>query len=438
MPKILLFGAGKSATVLIDFLVQRCAAAGFSLEVVDAQPGVAQQKIQESAARARVGDHPFLGQAYDINDPNSRSTSISTADLVLSLLPPQLHAIVAADCIRYGKSLFTASYIDEAIRQQTTAIQAKGILFLYEMGLDPGIDHMSLLSLLEDIRSQGGVPTRVLSHCGGLVAPESDNNPWHYKISWNPRNVVLAGKAGAQYLEQGVVVEKNHAQLFEESRTLHLPSVGDFAFYPNRDSLSYIDRYGLQGIDSFQRTTLRHPDFMRGWSALIAMGMIDEARAIELPPGTTLSDALHQCASIPDGLSPDLRSMLAWLGWSDQSTLVPFRTGTPASILQFAMEHKWVLNPEDKDQVVMLHEIEYRIGTEKKRLRSWLVDIGEDSVRTAMAKTVGLPLGIAALQFLTGTWKASGLQIPSWPQLYKPVLKELEDYGISFREQLDQ
>jgi hypothetical protein len=151
-----------------------------------------------------------------------------------------------------------------------------------------------------------------------------------------------------------------------------------------------------------------------------------------------LAEALKRCATIPDDVSPDLQRMLDWLGWSDQTSIIPFSTGTPASILQFAMEHKWVLSPEDKDQIVMLHEIEYRIGTEKKRLQSWLVDIGEDSARTAMAKTVGLPLGVAAIQYLTGKWKASGLQIPTLPQLYKPVLKELGDYGITFRERLDQ
>ena len=438
MSKILLFGAGKSATVLIDFLVQQCAEYDFSLEVVDALPEVAHQKIQDSVQRAHVNDANFIGRSFDINDSAKRLASIESADLVLSLLPPHLHAVVALDCIHLSKSLFTASYVDPAIRQHAASIEANGSLFLYEMGLDPGIDHMSLLSLLDAIRLQGGQPIRVLSHCGGLVAPESDDNPWHYKISWNPRNVVMAGKAGAQYLEKGVVIEKNHAQLFSELRTLYLRDVGEFAFYPNRDSLSYIDRYGLQGIESFQRTTLRHPDFIRGWSELIQLGMIDDERTIEWTTPVTLSQALNQCSPLSTETPPDLRAMLEWLGWSDPTTILPFQSATPAQILQFAMEQKWVLHPTDKDQVVMLHEIDYRVGPETKSMRSWLVDTGVDSVRTAMAKTVGLPLGIAAMQFLTGKWKATGLQIPTLPDIYVPVLEELKKQGIAFEESIDQ
>ncbi len=437
MPKILLFGAGKSATVLIDFLVQRCTEADFALEVVDAQAGVATRKIEESARRYNVSSSLITGSAFDIANAPKRTACIESADLVLSLLPPHLHSVVATDCIGLGKSLFTASYVDAQILQQARQIESNGSLFLYEMGLDPGIDHMSLLALLDEIRSRGGIPTRVMSHCGGLVAPESDDNPWHYKISWNPRNVVMAGKAGAQYLEQGSVVERTHAQLFEELRTVSIDGVGEYAYYPNRDSLSYIDRYGLQGIESFQRTTLRHPDFIRGWSELVKLGLINDDRSLTFESGTSLADALNQCAPLPDELAPELRAMLEWLGWSDQQTLLPFTNATPAGILQFAMETKWILHAGDKDQVVMLHEIEYQIGSEKKRLRSWLVDTGEDSVRTAMAKTVGLPLGIAAMQYLTGQWQASGLQIPTLPEIYKLVLKELTQYGIEFHETTD-
>lgn len=438
MSKILLFGAGKSATVLIDFLVHQCAQHQFSLEVVDAMPEVAHRKIQDSAQRKQIDTSRFIGHSFDINDSNKRLASMETADLVLSLLPPHLHSVVAMDCIKLSKSLFTASYVDQEIRKQAPSIESNGSLFLYEMGLDPGIDHMSLLSLLEEIKREGGQPTKVLSHCGGLVAPESDDNPWHYKISWNPRNVVMAGMSGARYLDQGIITELSHQQIFSHLNTVHIPEAGELAYYPNRDSLSYLELYGLTGLQTFQRTTLRHPAFMRGWNQIVQMGMIDEKRVIDLMPGSTLATGLNRCAPIPTSLDADLRSMLEWLGWTDETTLVPPHITTPASILQYALEQKWVLNANDRDQIVMLHEIEYRIGSEIRHLRSWLVETGIDSSRTAMAKTVGLPLGIAAIQYLTGKWRVTGLQIPTLPVIYVPVLEELKQHGIRFTDSYAQ
>jgi len=434
MSSLLVFGAGKSATVLIDYLVQACSLKGFSLEVVDAQPGVANAKLQDSCQRQGIDGTSFIARSYDIHSVTDRESSITNAEVVISLLPPHLHSIVAGDCIRLKRSLFTASYVDPSIQQMASEIEENGLLFLYEMGLDPGIDHMSLMELLEGIRAKGGVPTGIRSHCGGLVAPESDDNPWHYKISWNPRNVVMAGVAGAQYLENDQVIEKKHAQLFREQHLLRLDQVGEFAYYPNRDSLSYIDRYGLQGIASFQRTTLRHPAFMKGWNAIVELGMIDDKRIVELKPGTTLAAGLNACVGLPDTLSSDIRYLLDWLGWDDHQTLLPFASSTPASILQFAMENKWVLKPTDKDQIVMVHEIEYQIDGKTKYLKSWLIDTGLDAVRTAMARTVGLPIGMAAVQFLEKRWTAKGLQIPTLPTIYEPVLTELRSYGLVFHE----
>jgi len=434
MSKILLFGAGKSATVLIDFLVEQCTQRGYGLEVVDAAVGLARQKLTDSCIRARVDTTSFQAASYSIDAGADRRASIQAADLVISLLPPLLHAVVATDCLALQRSLFTASYLDEAVRSTQKEIEAKGLLFLYEMGLDPGIDHMSLMALLDRIRRGGGRPVGIRSHCGGLVAPPSDDNPWHYKISWNPRNVVMAGKAGAQYLEDGAEQTRSYSQLFGEIKEVSIPGAGPLAYYPNRDSLHYLTLYGLSGMQTFLRTTLRHPDFMRGWSVLVKMGMTDDTRRIELAPDTTLGDALDQCCRLDEALTDDLRNRLKWLGWSDQQTRVPFTTITPAQLLQFCMETKWVLRPADKDRIVMLHEIEYWQGEEKKQLKSWLIQDGEDAVRTAMAKTVGLPLGIAAIQYLDGTLRVSGLQIPTRPEIYQPVLETLKTYGIDFQE----
>ena len=434
MSKILLFGAGKSATVLIDFLVEQCTQRGYGLEVVDAAVGLARQKLTDSCIRARVDTTSFQAASYSIDAEADRRASIQAADLVISLLPPHLHAVVATDCLALQRSLFTASYLDEAVRSTQKEIEAKGLLFLYEMGLDPGIDHMSLMALLDRIRRGGGRPVGIRSHCGGLVAPPSDDNPWHYKISWNPRNVVMAGKAGAQYLEDGAEQTRSYSQLFGEIKEVSIPGAGPLAYYPNRDSLHYLTLYGLSGMQTFLRTTLRHPDFMRGWSVLVKMGMTDDTRRIELAPDTTLGDALDQCCRLDEALTDDLRNRLKWLGWSDQQTRVPFTTITPAQLLQFCIETKWVLRPADKDRIVMLHEIEYWQGEEKKQLKSWLIQDGEDAVRTAMAKTVGLPLGIAAIQYLDGTLRVSGLQIPTRPEIYQPVLETLKTYGIDFQE----
>lgn len=434
MSKILLFGAGKSATVLIDYLVVQCARLNHFLEVVDAGPQVAKQKVADACTRAGISAERVTSLQYSIDSEPDRQASIQSADGVISLLPPHLHSIVAKDCLRFQRPLFTASYLDDQVKSMRADIEKNGLLFLYEMGLDPGIDHMSLMTLLDELYARGAVPVGIRSHCGGLVSPESDNNPWHYKISWNPRNVLMAGSAGAQFLLDGKFENRTHAQLFHALNLVNVPGAGELAFYPNRDSNSYLDLYGLKNMHTFQRTTLRHPDFIRGWDALIELGMIDEERQIELTPNTHLADALHACQSLPSNLSSDIRSMLEWLGWADHHTIVPFLKTTPAQLLQFCMEQKWVLHPADKDRIVMLHEIQYRQGNGLHSVNSWLILDGEDSTRTAMAKTVGLPLGIAAIQYLEGAIQVKGLQIPTAPKIYRPVLQELKDFGIDFTE----
>ncbi|MBM3432074.1 MAG: saccharopine dehydrogenase [Bacteroidetes bacterium] len=434
MSKILLYGAGKSATVLIDYLVVQCSRLKIGLEVVDAFPELAKQKLLEACRLASVPEAVFQANCYSIDSEEERSASISSASLVISLLPPHLHAVVAAVCLSLQKSLFTASYLDDTVLSVQDEIASKGLLFLYEMGLDPGIDHMSLLLLLDQIRQRGGRPTEIHSHCGGLVAPTSDDNIWHYKISWNPKNVVMAGKAGAKYLEDGTIQTRTHAQLFETLNLVEVPGAGPLAYYPNRDSLRYLDLYGMSEMRTFLRTTLRHPDFIQGWHELVRLGMTDDERRIDLSPQISLAEALVKCCPLNDSLSPDLRDLLNDLGWADRDTRVPFSQVTPAQLLQFCMENKWVLKPADKDRIVMLHEIEYLQQSKKKKIRSWFIQDGEDSVRTAMAKTVGLPLGIAAIQYVTGKIQVRGLRIPTLPEIYLPVLEALKEYGIDFQE----
>jgi saccharopine dehydrogenase-like NADP-dependent oxidoreductase len=433
LKKILLFGAGKSASVLIDYLIDEATQENWEVVIADANQQLVNDKIDGRSNAQGIG--------LDIKDDASRKILIAASDLVISMMPPVLHLLIANDCIEYSKPLLTASYVDDAIRSLDAKAQEKGLIFLCEMGLDPGIDHMSAMKLLDEIKSKKGMVTSFKSHCGGLVAPQSDNNPWRYKISWNPRNVVLAGKAGAIYLQNGDIIKESYEQLFDTDRKVIIRQENDavFHYYPNRNSLSYIDLYQLPDCKTFVRTTLRYPEFMMGWNLLIRMGMTDETVCFEsdnqsikdffsfLISKNSLRQVLATC-------SEKERLQLNFLGFGDDQTLINKGLCSPADVLQWLLETKLVLEKTDRDMIVMLHEIEYTIGVEKYAIQSSLMVEGKDSVHTAMAKTVGLPLGIAAKLILNGVITSTGVQIPTTKEIYEPVLKELEAYGVVFKE----
>jgi saccharopine dehydrogenase-like NADP-dependent oxidoreductase len=499
MNQILLFGAGKSATVLIQYLLKQAEAEGWKLLVIDQDLLLAQSKIGNSSCANAI--------SFDINDKEKRLNHILQSEVVISLLPPSLHYLVAEDCIEAGKHLLTASYVDARMLNLREKITAKKILFLCEMGLDPGIDHMSAMQLVHRIREEGGKINSFRSHCGGLIAPESDDNPWHYKISWNPRNVVLAGKDGATFKENGELKKMAYEDLFASERLVEIPDLSFLSWYPNRDSLSYAPIYDLEEASTFVRTTLRHPDFMYGWRNLIDLKLTDTSPSYEFEQGIKLGDffklhfekqgfsewvqekminrfsqtkqmleklmqlmeaeeeAAEQGESFPDqlmmvdgkGKLNDIDvdqvkenaaavvahqmheanltlKQLFFLGMDDFQTVIPKGKYSPADILQIALETKLALRPNDKDMVVMQHEIEYEISGEQRQVKSCLLVKGENNLQTAMAKTVGLPLGIAAKLILQGKITATGLQIPTIPEIYSPVLKELEEEGIVFHE----
>jgi len=498
MKHIVLFGAGRSATVLIDYLKQTSTEIVCKVTVADADLETVQQK---------VGEHPLM-KAFQVNieDEAQRRFLIGEADVVISLMPPHLHYLIATDCLKEGKHLLTASYVDEKIKALEQQIEEKGLLFLCEMGLDPGIDHMSAMQLIEGIKAKGGTITSFRSHCGGLVAPESDTNPWHYKISWNARNVITAGKAGALYRENGNVVSLGYTQLFDPEKTVEVNDVL-YSYYPNRDSLKYIATYNLEQIDTFIRTTLRHPEFSFGWKNIIDLRLTDEEKAYETD-GMSLADffrqhfekygfsewlsqmlvsrlsyakemmeklmalieaeekAEEQGAEPPeevmlvnekgelnsvdvDGIKDKAAETVAlkmheanlsmkhlfFLGMDDESTIINKGFCSAADVLQFIFETKLSLQPEDQDQVVMLHEIDYTLDNLEHTVNSSLVVTGKDALHTAMAKTVGLPLGIAAKLIIEDQLKLTGLHIPTSATIYEPVLKELEQHGIVFNDQ---
>ena len=423
MKKVLLFGAGKSATVLIDYLISEAATNNWSVIIADAN-------MEQIFTKT---NHSPLVTAFqiDIKDEQQRSALIQEADIVISMMPPALHYLVAKDCVTFGKNLLTASYLDACIKGLQSEIEAKNLLFICEMGLDPGIDHMSAMKIMDEIKSSSGLITSFKSHCGGLVAPESDTNPWHYKISWNPRNVVMAGKAGAEYKLNNEIQHKDYNALFENNAEVDINELGSLAFYPNRDSLSYLPIYKLDDVATFIRTTLRYPSFCIGWDAIVKADLANDATILN-PTGLSFAS---WSASIKPFVNEGNKELLQFLGLFD-NVLVPTSANTSADVLQYLLETKLVMQPGDKDMIVMLHEIEYELSGKTIHIESSLIVKGEDHLRTAMAKTVGLPLGIAAKLILNGTIQLSGIHIPTIPEIYLPVLSELEKAGICFTERV--
>lgn len=433
MKHILLLGAGKSATVLIDYLKNIAVKYQWKVTVAEYDFALAQSK---------VGEHPFVkATQINIQDEQAREILIQSADIVISMMPPALHYLVALDCIKFKKHLLTASYVDDKIRKEVLKIKNPDVLFLYEMGLDPGIDHMSAVQLIHQIKNKGGHIISFKSHCGGLIAPESDDNPWHYKISWNPRNVVLAGKAGAIFKEDSIVKNIPYEHIFHNCKSVAIEGLGRLSYYPNRDSLRYIPIYGLEEAATFVRTTLRYPQFCEGWKKVVDCKLTDEEKVFDT---TDLSLAgyfnyFFKKNDLFDDLQlikadPMLKAQFEYLGLDDCKTFIDKGLCTAADILQFILETKLGLEFKDKDQIVMLHEIDYRVNDKISSVRSLLTITGENNSRTAMAQSVGLPLGIAAKLILQGKIKETGLHIPIISSIYEPVLNELKQYGIEFKE----
>jgi len=424
--QILVFGAGKSATVLIRYLGGITAKKNWICTIADQDLLTVNSKIK---------GHPHLrAAALSIEDEGARQGLIKAADIVISLLPPGLHFLVAKDCVLLKKNLLTASYLDHQIKSLEKDINEAGLLFIGEMGLDPGIDHMSAMQIIHGIHSNGGHVSSFKSHCGGLIAPESDNNPWHYKISWNPRNIVTAGKAGAVYQEQGKMVSKRYEEIFKDCAQLNIPHVGTLAYYPNRDSLSYIPLYQLESAQTFIRTTLRNAEFCIGWEKMVQAQLTNDDEIIDTN-GLSYAQFFqgHLNKNKVELNNPVLIEQFHFLGLNDPS-LINKGPLTTAQILQEILETKWKLEAGDKDLIVMLHELEYQINNKNYALQSKLVVKGDDELHTAMAKTVGLPLGIAAVLILENKIAIKGLHIPIIKEIYEPVLAELINEGIAFEE----
>lgn len=420
MKKILILGAGKSSTYLIDYLVEYAATEQWEITVGDLTTELALLKTKGRPSTTAI--------AFDIKDEASRHATISAQDIVISMLPAMLHTTIAEDCLLLGKNLVTPSYISPAMKALDEAVRAKDLIFMNEMGLDPGIDHMSAMQIIDELQASGKKITSFRSHCGGLVAPESDTNAWHYKFSWNPRNVILAGQGdgGIKWKEDGEVCEINYPQLFGSTSPIDLGPDGTYDSYPNRDSLKYISEYHLDDVDTMYRGTLRVPPYCEAWDCLVQLGYT-------APSGKTIfvpkAEAIAQL-ELED--RPEIQYMLEEIGLFDAANFPADKC--PAENLQKLLENKWKMEPADKDLVVMVHEIDYLDGGSKHHIQSSLYLTGKDGEHTAMALTVGLPLAIVTRLILKDQISMRGVLMPKHKEIYEPVMQELEALGVKFKE----
>jgi saccharopine dehydrogenase-like NADP-dependent oxidoreductase len=434
---ILVFGAGRSSLFLVEYLSTYCDAQALELVVCDKDTSYAREHARVGAAVR------FL--EIDIRDTETVSALVASAELVVSLLPAALHIQIAGFCLLHKKNLATASYISDEMKALHEQVRDHGLLFLNECGLDPGIDHMSAMKMLDHIRKNGGDIIGFESYCGGLVADEDDgNNPWKYKFSWNPRNVVLAGQgAPALYLDNGKLRLVPYHQLFRHVKSFNIDGYGMLEGYPNRDSLKYRELYGLDHIEDMVRGTLRKTGYASAWQVFVDLGMTDDTTEVTWGD-TSFSDWLNMY--LPDselGIRENLQKYTGcsgpelekfdWLGFFGNEKL-PLLKSTSAQQLEEILKIKWQLMPEDKDLVVMLHRITYRKNEEIFLDQATMVLTGESNTHTAMAKTVGLPLAIACKLILEGKIGAKGVMAPVLPEIYEPVLEELKGFGIDFMD----
>ncbi|BCY28041.1 saccharopine dehydrogenase family protein [Flavobacterium okayamense] len=440
MRNILVIGAGRSASSLIQYLLTKSEQENLIITIGDLSLELAEKK-----AKKHPNARPI---AFDIFNSFQRQEEIQKADIVISMLPAHMHIEVAKDCLTFGKHMVTASYISSQMQELDKEAKEKGVILMNEIGLDPGIDHMSAMKILDEIRAKGGNVLLFESFCGGLVAPESDNNLWNYKFTWNPRNVVLAGQGGAaKFIQEGTYKYIPYNKLFRRTEFLEVEDYGRFEAYANRDSLKYRSVYGLDDALTVYRGTIRRVGYSRAWDILVQLGMTDDSYTIEDSENMTYREFTN--SFLPYHPTDTVEIKLRHAQKIDQDDIiwdklleldlfskkkVELKNATPAQILEKILSEKWKLEPNDKDMIVMYHKFGYELNGEKHQIDSTMVCIGDDQVNTAMSKTVGLPAAMATLRILKGEIKTPGVQLPISKEVYTPILNELEEYGIIFKE----
>ncbi len=440
MQTVLVLGAGRSCTSLINYLVEVGKTMPLKVIVADQDLEMAEMKV--------IGVSYASATKFDVFDETERFELIHKADLVISMLPAAFHIHVAAVCAGLGKSMLTASYVTPDIQALAPEFEKNGGTLIMEMGLDPGIDHMSAMLVLDRIKADGYTLTGFETFTGGLLAPSDEDNPWEYKFTWNPRNVVMAGQGYVKFIQEGRYKYIPYHRLFKRTEIIHIPGHGYFEGYANRDSLKYLDSYDLHGIRTLYRGTLRRPGFCKAWDVFIQLGATNDSYEMHDVPAMTHRQFINSFLSynphdsvelkLAHYLNIELESEIMYrLRWLDLFEEIPvgLDRGTPAQILEHILKKKWSLQPEDKDMIVMWHKFDYLDGTgDPHQIQSHMVVTGTDDLNTGMSRTVGLPLGVTAKLWLEGTIKLSGIHIPTEKSIYQPVLTELEAMGIRFEE----
>ena len=441
MRHILIIGAGRSASSLIQYLLNKSEEQNLHLTIGDLSLELAQRKTKNHKNATAI--------ALDIYSEDQRRNEIQKADIVISMLPAFMHIEVAKDCILFKKHMVTASYISAEMQELDELAKQNNLIFMNEIGLDPGIDHMSAMKVIDEIRDQGGKIILFESFCGGLVAPESDNNLWNYKFTWNPRNVVLAGQGGAaKFIQEGAYKYIPYHKLFRRTEFMEVEGYGRFEGYANRDSLKYRSVYGLDSALTLYRGTIRRVGYSKAWNMFVQLGMTDDSYTMENSETMTYREftnsflPYHPTDSVEIKLRLSLKIDQDDIKWDklleldlfNPNKMVGLKNATPAQILEKILTDSWTLEEHDKDMIVMYHKFGYEIDGKQHQIDSTMVCLGDDQTYTAMAKTVGLPVAMATLQILNGNIKTPGVQLPINREVYLPILKELEDYGVIFNE----
>lgn len=442
MKKILVFGAGRSSSNLIKYLLEQSKQHNWKIIVND---------LDNNLITDKTKNHPNSESSNtDINNIENIKLLIEKADIVVSMLPAFLHIKIAEVCLESGKNLVTASYVSNEMKALDEKVKAKGLTFLNEIGLDPGIDHLSGMEMIDKVKAKGYKIKGFESFTGGLLAPESEgDNPWRYKFTWSPKQVVVSGQGTVKFIQEGTYKYIPYHKLFRRTEPIEVPEFGKFEGYANRDSLKYREIYGLEDIETLYRGTLRRPGFCRAWDIFVQLGATEDSYQMENVKNMTHREfinsflAYHPFNTVELKLDHylgiyqdqiELKEKLEWLGiFSNEK--VGLEKGTPAEILLHILSKKWTLNPSEKDMIVMWHKLTYQDENKNyHELQSSMVVKGDDEKYTAMSKTVGLPVGIAVKLILTGVIKNTGVLIPIQKEIYQPVLEELSKNGIIFNE----
>jgi len=439
MKKILVLGAGLSASSLIRYLLQHSEENNWEIRVVDRDPELVKRKLDNH----KNG----LALVFDALNPIERFPQIQEVDLVISMLPAKFHIDVARDCLKAKKHLITPSYISPEMKALNEEVKNAGLIFMNEIGVDPGIDHMSAMKIMDEIKENGGDLLGFKSYCGGLMAPGSDNNPWHYKFTWNPRNVVLAGQGTAQYIDRGQYKFIPYGQIFQRIEYVTVDAIGTFEGYANRDSLSYREIYGIEDIPTMERGTLRCKGFCPAWNIFVQLGMTDDSYTFPHSEVQTRRSFLNAFLTYDESKTVETKfrefcatngvdsiEQFEFLDLFNGTELLGKENATPAQLLELILVDKWKLEPNDKDMLVMVHKFEYEKNGKRYEVQSSMINVGEDQLYTSMSNTVGLPVAICAKHMLNGNFTTTGVQVPIAKDVYTLILDELSDLGILFNE----